>query len=369
VAFLRTSDFSVAHLAVASGSGDYSGAVPPGSYYLYTVDPTGRHRAGFHGAPAIVNATQGNTIDVDPAMAALRGSIIGSITEDGTGSPVLGGWAVAASKATGAPLAGALVDGNGHFHIDGLRPGNDFVIYVDRTGAHVSEYYSDTHDANAAAPIVVTAAGTATANGSLASQSTTPGSAQLTGTVTEDGSGAPLGGVVVGALRASDYSFRKAEVTDGSGRYALSVPPGDYKMVFFDRTGDHNMEWYSNQPFDGLANAASVSAPNLTDVGLGLATGRLSGTVTHAAGGSPSSGAMVVAIDSNGGIAGGTLTAADGTFTVGGLIPGTYRATILDPNGGGTQEYWDNSPTYNGSTPFTITAGATVTITAALTYP
>ena len=163
MAFLRTSDFSVAHLAVASGSGDYSGAVPPGSYYLYTVDPTGRHRAGFHGAPAIVNATQGNTIDVDPAMAALRGSIIGSITEDGTGSPVLGGWAVAASKATGAPLAGALVDGNGHFHIDGLRPGNDFVIYVDRTGAHVSEYYSDTHDANAAAPIVVTAAGTATA--------------------------------------------------------------------------------------------------------------------------------------------------------------------------------------------------------------
>ncbi len=41
----------------------------------------------------------------------------------------------------------------------------------------------------------------------------------------------------------------------------------------------------------------------------------------------------------------------------------------MDPNGGRTQEYFDNSPDYPGAAPFAITAGATATIDAALALP
>ncbi len=46
--------------------------------------------------------------------------------------------------------------------------------------------------------------------------------------------------------------------------------------------------------------------------------------------------------------------------------PGTYRATIVDPNGGRTQEHYNNSPDYAGATPFNIAAANTATIDAAL---
>ena len=50
-----------------------------------------------------------------------------------------------------------------------------------------------------------------------------------------------------------------------------------------------------------------------------------------------------------------------------GLMP--VPATIVDPNGGRAQEYYDNSPDFAGATPINITAGGTATIDAALGLP
>ena len=66
----------------------------------------------------------------------------------------------------------------------------------------------------------------------------------------------------------------------------------------------------------------------------------MAGTVTDDLSGTPLVGAWVVAIGPTGAIAGGGVTAANGTYTIVGLAPGTYRATIVDPNGGRTQEYY-----------------------------
>ena len=65
----------------------------------------------------------------------------------------------------------------------------------------------------------------------------------------------------------------------------------------------------------------------------------------------------------------GAVTDWDGTYTIAGLAPGTYRATIVDPNGGRAQEYYNNSADYAGATPVNITAGATATVNAALALP
>jgi hypothetical protein len=95
----------------------------------------------------------------------------------------------------------------------------------------------------------------------------------------------------------------------------------------------------------------------------------MAGTITDDPSGSPLGGAWVIAIGPTGAIAGGAVTAANGTYTIAGLAPGTYRATIVDPSGGRTQEYHDNSPDYAGATPVNVTAGATTTINAALALP
>ena len=93
MAVLRASDFSIEAGAVADGSGNFAAAVPPGAYYLYVVDPSGAHTAGFHGAPTTVTATA--TAHADPQMAATRGAVAGTVTEAGSGAPIRGAWVIA----------------------------------------------------------------------------------------------------------------------------------------------------------------------------------------------------------------------------------------------------------------------------------
>ena len=92
------------------------------------------------------------------------------------------------------------------------------------------------------------------------------------------------------------------------------------------------------------------------------------GTITDDPSGTPLGGAWVIAIGPNG-IAGGAITAAHGSYTIGGLPPGTYRAAIVDPNGGRTQEYFDDRLDYASASVFAVATGQTTLIDAALHHP
>ncbi len=93
VAVLRASDFSIEAGAVADGSGNFSAAVAPGSYFLFLVDPSGAHTAGFGDAPSMVtvSATATHKTQAHPQMVSLRGSLAGTVTEAGSGEPIGGG--------------------------------------------------------------------------------------------------------------------------------------------------------------------------------------------------------------------------------------------------------------------------------------
>ena len=369
VAVLRTSDFSIAAGAVADGSGNFTVPVAAGSYYLYVVDPTGAHTAGFHGPPTTVSVTSGAMTDVDPQMVSLRGSVAGTVTEAGSGTPIGGAWVIGINATTGATQQGVVADGAGQYNIGGLTPGSYRPVFVDPTGAHASRYFPNSVDFLGATSLAVTAGASTAANVALPTQSTTPGAQTLSGTVREAGTNAALGGVFVVALRAADFRNAGGAVTNGSGQYSLNVAAGDYKLAFVDSTGLHNMEWHDNQPNTGLATATSVTAPAVTNATLDANTGTLAGTVTDDPSGTPITGAWVVAIGPTGAIAGGAVTAPDGTYAIAGLAPGTYRATIVDPNGGRAQEYYNNSPDYAGATPVNITAANTTSINANLHHP
>ena len=355
VAVLRTDDFTMAAGAIADAAGDYSVAVPPGSYFLYVIDPTGGHTAGFHGAPATVTVTAGATTDVDPQMVSLRGVIAGTVTEAGSGTPVGGAWVIGINATTGATQRGAVANGAGQYNIAGLAVGSYRPVFVDPTGAHASRYFPNSVDFLGATSLAVTAGASTAANVALPTQSTTPGAQTLSGTVREAGTDTPLANARVFALRAADYRIVRAATTNAAGQYRLDLAAGAYKLAFLDADGGHHLEWFDDLPNTGLASAVSVIAPGTADAALNATTATMAGTVTDDPSGAPVAGAWVVAIGPTG-IAGGAVTATDGTYTIAGLAPGTYRATFVDPNGGRTQEYHDNSPDYAGAAPINLTA-------------
>ena len=301
-------------------------------------------------------------------MAPTRGAIAGDVTEDGTGDPVADVWAVTVSGADNAPETGTTANAAGHYRIDGLRPGDHYVAIVDPAGAHRPEFYPDAPDITTADTVAVTAGTTATADLALTAQTPDPGGATLEGTIVETGTADPLDGVYAIALRAADFRYTRAATSDPSGHYRLDVAPGDYKLEFVDPTGLHDMEWNDDHPYYDIAIADSATAPGVADADLDPRTGTLAGTIVDDTTGDPVEGAWVVAIASSG-IAGGAVTAADGTYTVPGLPAGAYVVTIADPNGGHLQEYFEDSPDYPGATPVDVVAGATATIDAALALP
>lgn len=369
VALLRTSNFTVAGGAVADGSGNFEAEVPAGSYYLYLIDPAGGHTTGFWGPPTAVNVTTGAITDADPTMATSRGRISGTVTADGSGAPVPGAIAIPMPSNTGRPGRTATANGAGEYTVADLAAGNRKVVYVDPVGGHRSEYFSDSSDFNGAADVGVLAGQNASASVSLAPQTPNAGGTTLSGTVTETGTGDPLGGVHVIALRASDFGAARATTTDGSGNYSLSLSGGDYRLAFVDGTGTHDAEWHNDHAVTDLATSDAVTSPSMVNADLDPNTGSMSGTITDDPSGTPLEGAWVVAFNTSGAIVGGAVTAPNGTYTLSGLPAGTYGATIVDPLGGRIQEYWDNSPTSIGSTPIVVAGGQTTTINAALALP
>ena len=372
VAVLRATDFAIAGGGVTDTMGNFTVPVGEGDYYLYLVDPTGAHTTGFHGPPTTVNVADESLTDADPVMAPTRGSVTATVTETGTGTPIGGVWGLALSASvanTGATEAAVVANGSGQLTLPGLRPGNHFVGYIDPTGAHATRFFPNSPDVPDATPVAVTAGNAAAANVSLPAQTLVGTGSTITGTVTEAGTNAPLANARVLALRAADYQIVRAAATNASGQYSLNLAAGDYKLAFLDATGGHDMEWYDNLPSTGLGSAVSVTAPGVANAALNANTGSMAGTVTDDLTSAPIGGVWVLAIGPAG-IAGGAVTGVDGTYTIAGLVPGTYRATFVDPHEGRVQEYWNNSPDYQGAATFNVTAANTTTaIDAALATP
>ncbi|MCB9372995.1 MAG: carboxypeptidase regulatory-like domain-containing protein [Microthrixaceae bacterium] len=368
VALLRTSDFAIAASAVADGAGDFTTEVAAGTYFAYAIDPTGRHAAGFAGAPTPVTVPPGALAPVDPSLAPTRGAIAGTVTEDGSGAPVPGAWALVSRGADFAPEALAVADGSGAFSVDDVPAGNHFVAYVDPTGAHAPEYLGDAPGPAGAVPAVVTGGATTTADGTPPAQPPAPGGSTLSGVVTETGTDAPLEGVAVAAIRASDFGFVRGTTTDASGAYSLSVPEGSYRISFIDGSGSHHTEWHDNQPYTGLATSDPVAVPAVVDAGLDPSAGTVAGTVTDDPSGVPLAGVWALAIGPSG-IAGGAVTGPGGGYTIAGLSAGTYRVTFADPAGGRVQEYWNDVTDFAAATPVVVAGGATTTIDGDLALP
>ncbi len=369
VAVVSLADYSTVAGVVANPSGGFLAVVPPGDYLLFLVSSDGNHTSGFHGTPlpSTVTVNDDELTVVAPSMVPTAGTIAGTVTQAGTGTPLQGIATFSLSGATSAPERGTTTGTDGTYTLGGLSPGAHYQVLFDPTGAHAPEFFDDAAGTNTATAHNI-AAGTVAEGDADLTPVTPPGTgASLTGAVTDAVSGQPLAGVWAVALRAADYSFARAARTLSDGTYDIALDPGTHKLEFVDPTGRHAMEWHHDHPYTAIATADTATAPSVVDADLTPTTGTIAGTVTDDPSGDPIAGVWVIAITTTGHIVGGAATAPDGTYTINGLSPASYRITFVDPNHGHTQEYWDNKTDYPTSDPITITAGTTTTTNAALT--
>ncbi len=163
----------------------------------------------------------------------------------------------------------------------------------------------------------------------------------VNGTVTGSVSGSGLAGIGVSAYSVDDpWNPVASGVTGSTGAYSINwLGGGDFIIHFVDPTGAHFDTWYGDHPEREGATVLSLEGGSTTNnINIALEpAGRISGTVTAAADGSPIAGAFVDAWPANGWMPiASTQTAADGTYTVGGLPSGDYNLQLW---GGWSTEY------------------------------
>ncbi len=372
VVALRAGDLGFAQGATTDSAGRYRLEVAPGEYLLQFFDPTGRFGSEWHAnraAPSSldqverVTAVTGTEVTVSAGLAPEIGAIRGLLQR----SPIAtleGGLVVALRN--GVPAGMATSNSGSYYTITGLRRGPHTLVGLEPSGGSVPEFYDNAGHPDDARPVTVSGGGLGVvASFSLATTTPLPSDGTATGTVTEDGTGQPVPGALVVALRQSDLRFVRATTTAADGTYALSLPTGSHYLQIATPTGTHRFEWFDDEADPAsFAELTPVSPGTVADAALTPSTGSIRGTITESGTGAPIAGAWVVV----GGPtrAHGAITAADGSYTVPGLGAGSYTVVVVDPTAAHELEYHSNASSPAGATPVGVTAAHVTTLDASL---
>lgn len=261
--------FGPEQIVAVDGNGDYTlGPLPTGDHFVAWVDPTGAHSPRF--APDSPTIQQATPVAVEAGVAATSdgalpvatpppggSTLTGTVTEEGTGSPLAGVHVIALTAADYTMARGAVTDANGEYSLD-VAAGDYKLEFVPSDGTHAMEWYDDLDLTGIADAVNATAPGVADAD-------LPPLTGTITGTITDEETGDPLDGAWVMAIGPQGPAGGAIAGPDGS--YTLSgLPAGDYHLVFVDGTGARQVEYWDGHPeFEGsdvlvVGGGASVTA-------------------------------------------------------------------------------------------------------------
>jgi len=186
--------------------------------------------------------------------------------------------------------------------------------------------------------------------------------ANLSGVVTDSGTGAGLSGVSVQAYDAATGSPRGYGYTDLSGAYQIAgLPGGSYKLRF--NASNYVEQWYSGMSDRAAATSVVLSAPGVTGA-LNVAMvkgGSISGTVTDQDTGVGIPNVYVYAYNqATGNSVGYGSTDNAGVYTVSGLPAGSYKLSFDTQNGSNYLSQWySNKTDLASATAVTVTSANT----------
>ena len=262
-------------------------------------------------------------------VTSTQAVISGTVTEAGTGTP-LGGVSVRLYAGSTQVAATTTAPGGGYMFT--VAPGSGYKVRFVAGTTHGSEYHADARTLAAATPITVGTGGAVGVDAQL-----TP-AAQLStvaGTITNAVGGAPVANHKVTLFR--DGVAFASQLTNGSGFYRFADLPlgGRWDLRLADGTA-YGQQWWTLAPTRStatpmtLVGGTTVAADSSVTPVASLAS--ITGTVTSTNGGTPLGGISVrVIIGST--VVRSTTTDGAGTYTVAGLLPGTYTVRFIDPAG------------------------------------
>jgi hypothetical protein len=332
------------YLITGLAPGDYRVLVSRSGYA-----PEYHNDAYDQGAATLVEVLPAVISDEVDVALQIEGRIAGTVYDDATQLHIAG-VSVYAERDPCCGISGfATTAGDGSYEVSGLAPGN-YRLYLAADG-YVSEYYADTYDyLGARMVLVVSGATTTDVDAGLAV------GAHITGTITDEGTGAPIVGAEISAKR--DVCCGGGFATTGTGgSYDIAgLPPGNYS-VQIGALG-YAPEYYDNT-YDNDAAAFVAVAPGGTVGGIDAALsqgGSLTGVVRDEFG-APLAGATVSATRTVCCHTAFATTLADGSYVFSGLPPGEYiiRASAT----GYVYEYYDNAFLISSALAVPVTIGAT----------
>ena len=336
--------------------------MPPGTYFAFTSNSVGLVDEFFDDLMcpsdvcSVQLATSSTPIVVTPGSVrsvafALQpgGTIAGTVRDAGTGVP-LPRVSLSAAIQSGSQwqtVREVQTDDAGAFTIAGLAPGS-YQLFTEVGAPYVDEVFDNVPchgrcnlSRDLGATVTVTSGTTVTGRDFALSLG-----GQITGTVTDAATGAPLQQISVSVNSfGPDGLFLSAgsAVTDASGRYAVrGLSTGDYIALTSNQAG------YVNETFDNIpclgrcgSNGAAkipVTTGQTVTRNIGLARGgTVSGIVRNAATSAPVAGVGVDVFARNANDSavqvGAVVTDANGAYAVTGLLAGTYYASVPRPVG------------------------------------
>ena len=359
-------------------SGNYTvGAIPTGTYKVEFSPNDGVHvrewyddRPDFESADSVTVAAP-EQVSINDAVLVVGGSISGTVTEEGTGAPITSCSITAYDAATDDYLESGNTDSLGNYTIGGLVTGEYKVRFSPYDEVHVREWYNDKPSQSSADPVPVNAPfDTGGVDAALAV------GGSISGMVTEEGTGAPIGNCNIYAYDAATGEYITSVNTGTSGNYALyGLATGSYVVRFDPGDEVHVLEWYNDKPDKPSADPVSVTAPGDTP-GINAeleAGGTISGIVIDELTANPIVDCRVEVHDVAATQLPGTApfaqgdTDASGNYTVGPVKAGDYQVRFSPQDGAHVSEWYNGKLTKVAADPVTVTSpGDTSNINATL---
>ncbi len=337
---------TVSFSATTDQYGKYSVKVPAGQYLVtaqaqqFVLEYFDNVYSPDKATPVEVSAAKPSVTGIN-FMLGTGGRISGTVTDKSSGAPLQGAlvyvWPVSSNPNTNGPKAKAVTDANGMYLIENLMPGN-YLVFVSMQG-YTSLYYDDVMDLKRATPVpVVNGQTTDRINFALDKGSIDPNvnPYKISGIVT-DALNNPIAdaNLIAEMPPQPNGGVRSFAAKSGAdGRYTVEVPGGIFTVRAIAQ--GYLPVYFDNVKTLGEATRLAMSStnPSVDTVNFRLtAGGRISGRVIRAIDSLPVADAQVLVLtDPSKPPANsskqGTLTDAQGAYTVSGLAPDAYLVLV-----------------------------------------
>jgi carboxypeptidase family protein len=395
---LVTSTGSFVSSNSTDGQGNYTlSGIVPGDYFLKTFNSRGYIDQVYNGLDCVnctvsagtpITITQGVVVTGKDFALNPGGRISGTVTDNATTPNPLSGITVEVYRATGSFVSSTTTTATGAWvSATGLPPG-DYVVKTRNTLGYVDRLYDaitclscsvtsgKTITLTSGAAVMLDGEGPALASVTSAGGvnfALAPGGG-ITGKVLTTGSTpVPIQGAFV-QIYSDTGAFISSTSTNGEGRFVLrGVPTGTY----FAKTS--NSLGFIDQLYSSVScTSCGVTSGTPISVTVGAITpnidfslttgGRITGTVTAAAGGAPISNVSISVYSTSGLFMASGFTSPAGNYVTGGLPAGNYLVRTSF-NSSGFINMVHGSPADIPCQSCSTTVGAPVTVTLGSATP